>query len=95
MQPYPAACVNIQCNWESHIRGKLLNRGERAGMGGGPYPTQESWNCKLVKRIQKQSLRPLMRKAVKVKGNYFFENTSKESTPGDKKRKYKKQNKEK
>lgn len=56
-------------------------------MEEGPFPTQESWNCKLVKRIQKQSLRPLMRNAVKDKGNYFFENTSKESTPGDKKRK--------
>lgn len=34
-----------------------------------------------------------MRKAIKDKGNYFFENTSKESTPGDLKKQHK--NKEK
>lgn len=42
MQPYPAACVNIQGNWESHIRGKLLNTGERAGMGGRVLIPQKS-----------------------------------------------------
>lgn len=31
-----------------------------------------------------------MRKAIKDKGNYFFENTSKESTPGDLKKQHKK-----
>lgn len=40
-----------------------------------------------MKRIQKQSLWPLMRKAVKDTGSYFYfwKITSKESTPGDKK----------
>lgn len=36
-----------------------------------------------------------MRKAIKDKGNYFFENTSKESTPGDLKKQHKKQRKKK
>lgn len=81
MQPYPVAYVNTQCNWQSQTESKLLKTGEGAVITV-LIPHKSLRIANQLKEF-KSSHSGLMRKA-KITEITFSENSSKESTPGEK-----------